>query len=104
MLERIRNDLIKYQSAHSNKWNQLLHYFAFLFAFLAWIFLFFNVVITISFALLHYVFSWIGHFYFERNKPASFKHPWLGFYAGFLWFFLRSFELITRKNILPQER
>ncbi|KIO33859.1 hypothetical protein M407DRAFT_17460 [Tulasnella calospora MUT 4182] len=23
-----------------------------------------------------YIFSWIGHFFYERNKPATFKHPW----------------------------
>ncbi|GAA6000393.1 uncharacterized protein JCM10292_001491 [Rhodotorula paludigena] len=22
-----------------------------------------------------YVWAWIGHFFFERNKPATFKHP-----------------------------
>jgi hypothetical protein len=24
-----------------------------------------------------YAFAWIGHFFFEHNKPATFKHPWL---------------------------
>lgn len=23
-----------------------------------------------------YGFAWIGHFFFEHNKPATFKHPW----------------------------
>ncbi|MGO8830742.1 MAG: Mpo1-like protein [Steroidobacteraceae bacterium] len=23
-----------------------------------------------------YAFAWVGHFFFERNKPATFKHPW----------------------------
>lgn len=22
-----------------------------------------------------YAFAWIGHFFFEHNKPATFKHP-----------------------------
>ncbi|MEO0411097.1 MAG: DUF962 domain-containing protein [Pseudomonadota bacterium] len=22
-----------------------------------------------------YLFAWIGHFFLERNKPATFKHP-----------------------------
>jgi hypothetical protein len=101
MIEKIRIDLVQYQKAHQNRWNQTLHYFAFLFAFFAWIFLFLNVKISFIMALFHYVFSWIGHFYFEKNKPASFKRPLLGFYAGFLWFFLRSVELVSRKNLLP---
>ncbi|GAA0343960.1 hypothetical protein GCM10008967_38000 [Bacillus carboniphilus] len=102
MSEKLRKDLIRYQKAHQHKWNQFLHYLAFLFAFLAWIFLFINIFVTLSFAILHYIFSWIGHFYFEKNKPASFKRPWLGFYAGFIWFFMKSFELLTGKKILPR--
>ena len=26
-----------------------------------------------------YGFSWVGHFFFERNKPATFSHPWWSF-------------------------
>lgn len=22
-----------------------------------------------------YMFAWVGHFYFEKNRPASFKYP-----------------------------
>jgi hypothetical protein len=102
MREKVKNDLLLYQKAHENKWNQLLHYFAFLFAFLAWIFLFINWWVTLALALLHYIFSWFGHFYFEKNKPASFRYPLLGFYAGFCWFFLKTFDLISGKKILPK--
>jgi hypothetical protein len=50
--------------------------------------------------LIHYLLSWIGHFYFEGNKPASFRYPHVGFYAGFTWFFIKTIEIITRKEIL----
>jgi hypothetical protein len=99
----IRNDLINYQKAHQNKINIILHYFAFMFAFLGWIFLFIEIKVTIILAILHYLFSSIGHVYFEKNKPGAIKRPWLGFYAGFLWFFMRSFELLTGKKVLPKE-
>ncbi len=23
-----------------------------------------------------YAFAWIGHYFFERNRPATFRHPW----------------------------
>ena len=26
-----------------------------------------------------YAWAWVGHFYFEHNKPATFKHPFLSF-------------------------
>jgi len=33
-----------------------------------------------------YGFAWIGHFVFEKNKPASFKHPIYSFIADFRMF------------------
>jgi len=101
MNRSLLNDLIQYQKSHQNKWNQLLHYIAFMFAFIGWIFLFIDLKMTFLLAVLHYLFSWIGHFYLEKNKPASFKYPLLGFYAGFIWFFLRTYELISGKKLLP---
>lgn len=26
--------------------------------------------------LAGYGFAWVGHFFFEHNRPATFKHPW----------------------------
>ncbi|MCH8538289.1 MAG: DUF962 domain-containing protein [Alkalimonas sp.] len=26
--------------------------------------------------VIGYGFAWVGHFFFEKNKPATFKHPW----------------------------
>lgn len=26
-----------------------------------------------------YGFAWIGHFFFEKNRPATFKHPFYSF-------------------------
>jgi hypothetical protein len=26
-----------------------------------------------------YAFAWVGHFFFEHNKPATFIYPWLSF-------------------------
>ena len=31
-----------------------------------------------------YGFSWIGHFIFEKNRPATFKYPLLSFCCDFL--------------------
>ncbi|BGP21884.1 hypothetical protein JCM10295v2_000761 [Rhodotorula toruloides] len=33
-----------------------------------------------------YVWAWVGHFFFERNKPATFKHPFFSFMGDLrLW-------------------
>ena len=33
-----------------------------------------------------YAFAWTGHFFFEHNKPATFKHPWLSLMGDWrLW-------------------
>ncbi len=26
-----------------------------------------------------YAWAWVGHFYFEHNKPATFQYPWMSF-------------------------
>ena len=33
-----------------------------------------------------YGFAWVGHFFFERNKPATFKYPWFSLMGDWrLW-------------------
>jgi hypothetical protein len=33
-----------------------------------------------------YAFAWIGHFAFEKNRPATFTHPWYSLRADFVLF------------------
>ena len=40
-----------------------------------------------------YGFAWIGHFVFEKNKPASFRHPLYSFMGDWVMFF----QLLTGK-------
>ena len=40
-----------------------------------------------------YAFAWVGHFFFEHNKPATFKYPLFSFFGDWrMWW-----EIITRK-------
>ncbi|GHB43619.1 hypothetical protein GCM10007094_36300 [Pseudovibrio japonicus] len=34
-----------------------------------------------------YGFAWIGHFFFEKNKPATFKYPLYSLLGDFVMFF-----------------
>ncbi|MEJ6020728.1 DUF962 domain-containing protein [Ramlibacter sp. PS4R-6] len=37
--------------------------------------------------LIGYGFAWVGHFAFEKNKPASFGHPFYSFASDWvMWF------------------
>ena len=33
-----------------------------------------------------YGFAWVGHFKFEKNRPATFKHPWYSLAGDFVMF------------------
>ncbi|TXH03096.1 MAG: DUF962 domain-containing protein [Nevskiaceae bacterium] len=36
--------------------------------------------------LLGYGFAWVGHFYFEHNRPATFKHPFYSLTGDFVMY------------------
>ncbi|MDE2150070.1 MAG: DUF962 domain-containing protein [Gammaproteobacteria bacterium] len=36
--------------------------------------------------LVGYGFAWVGHFFFEKNKPATFKHPWYSLMGDFVMY------------------
>lgn len=36
--------------------------------------------------ILGYACAWIGHFYHEKNKPATFSHPWYSFLGDWQMF------------------
>jgi hypothetical protein len=33
-----------------------------------------------------YAFAWVGHFFFEKNRPATFKHPFYSFAGDWVIF------------------
>jgi hypothetical protein len=66
-----------YLAAHENRANRRLHVAGTMSA----------VLVTLSFIatgdwrllaaapIAGYGFSWVGHFFFEKNRPAAFRHP-----------------------------
>eukprot|EP01103_Thecamoeba_quadrilineata_P000394 TRINITY_DN10334_c0_g1_i1.p1 TRINITY_DN10334_c0_g1~~TRINITY_DN10334_c0_g1_i1.p1 ORF type:complete len:131 (+),score=28.23 TRINITY_DN10334_c0_g1_i1:37-393(+) len=66
-----------YLGEHNHQINRRLHLTGTSIAILTLIY----AVLTFNFLLLPlaivigYAFSWTGHFFFEKNKPATFKYP-----------------------------
>tara|TARA_B100001750_G_scaffold210050_1_gene190330 strand:+ start:227 stop:535 length:309 start_codon:yes stop_codon:yes gene_type:complete len=82
-----------YLSEHKLKTNKILHIIGSL---TGLSFLFYIVYIEkykfipVSF-LFGYTFAWIGHFFFEKNKPATFKYPLYSFIGD--WVMLKDIFL-----------
>lgn len=36
--------------------------------------------------LLGYGFAWFGHFFFEKNQPATFTYPWYSFLGDWVMY------------------
>ena len=78
-----------YLSEHQNKTCRILHFigtslfFYFLFATI----LSGNLVLLLFCPLSGYGFAWIGHFFFEHNKPATFKYPVYSLLSDFKLYF-----------------
>ncbi|MDF2157766.1 DUF962 domain-containing protein [Algoriphagus sp. CAU 1675] len=53
-----------------------------------------NLIWLASIPLVGYGFAWVGHFFFEKNKPATFKYPLFSLISDFRLFF----DLLTRNE------
>jgi hypothetical protein len=77
-----------YLNEHSNEKNRLLHFLGTLF---------FMVLVLAGFVMgkwwlfflipiVGYGFAWVGHFFVEKNKPATFSQPVFSLAADFVMF------------------
>ena len=84
-----------YLSEHKLKINKILHIIGSLLGFIFLIIILYlknYKYIPLSF-LFGYIFAWIGHFVFEKNKPATFKYPIYSFMGD--WVMLK--DILTGK-------
>jgi len=73
-----------YLREHSNPFNRRLHVIGTTMGGLLLIFSFAGSFYFFIPALLSgYGFAWVGHFFVEKNKPASFKYPGWSFISDF---------------------
>ncbi len=78
-----------YLTEHSNRTSRILHFIG--------TSLFISVLIYcavtrtwnwfIAGPLIAYAFAWVGHFFFEKNKPATFKYPFYSLASDFIMLF-----------------
>ncbi|MDZ7613543.1 MAG: DUF962 domain-containing protein [Flavobacteriaceae bacterium] len=78
-----------YLSEHKNKTCRVLHFIGTALVFLIAVIAAYTGISLYWFLvpLVGYGFAWVGHFYFEKNKPATFKYPLWSLYSDFKMFF-----------------
>jgi len=84
-----------YLSEHANATCRRLHFVGSVFSLYCLV----MTVTTLNFSwliaalLVGYGCAWVGHFFFEHNKPATFQYPLYSFMGDWKMFW----ELLTRK-------
>ena len=78
-----------YLDEHKDKKTKLVHFIGTCFS----IFFLFRLVFTLNpinlfFAMLAgYSFAWFGHFFIEKNKPATFTYPFFSLIGDYKMFY-----------------
>ena len=77
-----------YLSEHGDKLNRRLHFTGLLAALitLAIAIISKNWVLLLLVPIFGYGLSWIGHYFIEKNKPATFKYPLYSIMGDFVMF------------------
>jgi hypothetical protein len=78
-----------YLTEHSNKVSRILHFIGTLMFFVLLFYFIFSNQYNYFWILpiFGYGFAWVGHFFFEKNKPATFKYPFWSLISDFKLFF-----------------
>jgi hypothetical protein len=87
-----------YLSEHQDKTCRTLHFIgtSLFFVFLMGAFLFHKLELLILCPIAGYGFAWAGHFFFEKNKPATFQYPLYSLLGDFKLYF----EILAGKEKL----
>lgn len=77
-----------YLSQHQNKVCRRLHFIG---SALIIVILLFSIYqsqwqLLWTLPLIGYGFAWFGHFFFEKNKPATFTYPWYSLLGDWVMF------------------
>lgn len=77
-----------YLGEHANRTSRRLHFIGSCaaLAFAATAIVQRNPAWLVAALLAGYAFAWIGHFFFEKNRPATFRHPFYSFVGDWVMF------------------
>jgi len=77
-----------YLSEHQNTTSRVLHFIGTALVIISLIggILFHDLRFLIAIPFLGYGFAWVGHFFFEKNKPATFQYPGYSLASDFMLF------------------
>ena len=75
-----------YLSQHQNSVCRLLHFIGTSIIIILLIFYVNTAKDLLLIPFVGYGFAWIGHFFFEKNKPATFKYPIYSLMGDFVMF------------------
>ncbi len=88
-----------YLTEHSNGINRMLHFVGTTLGLvLLGCTIYFQNLWFLPAALVSgYAFAWVGHFFFEKNRPATFTYPFKSFAGDWMMWFLVLTGQINRK-------
>ncbi len=91
-----------YLKEHSNKTCRLLHVIGttVVLALVITAIYYNNRLLWILVPVAGYGFAWVGHYFFEKNKPATFKHPIWSLRSDFKMYF----EILSGKISLDASK
>jgi hypothetical protein len=77
-----------YLSEHQNITCRRLHFIGSFFVLLIIAYALISQTYTMLFFALicGYLFAWVGHFFFEKNRPATFTYPFYSFAGDWVMF------------------
>lgn len=78
-----------YLTEHKDPTCRILHFIGtgLLFFILAFSIISGNYSMLFLIPIVGYGFAWVGHFFFEKNKPATFQYPMFSLISDFKMFF-----------------
>lgn len=77
-----------YLSEHANLTCRRLHFIGstLVLALLAYVVVTGELVFLWLLPVIGYGFAWVGHFFFEKNRPATFKYPLYSFFGDWVMY------------------